>query len=112
LAKAHTPARKAWLAQQPSKGSVSIDAGALKALRNGRSLLPKGIIKVEQSFDFGDAIAVKAEGETIAQGLSNFSSEALLRIAGKHTSEIMQVLGYKDYDEVIHRDNLVLLSLS
>ncbi|MCA9835905.1 MAG: glutamate 5-kinase [Trueperaceae bacterium] len=109
LAKAHTPARKAWLTQQASKGSIAIDAGAFKALKTGRSLLPKGIVEIEKSFDFGDAIAVTFERRLVAQGLSNYGSESLRRIMGKHTGEISKILGYKDYDEVIHRDNLVVL---
>ena len=110
LAKAHTPARKAWLAQQTAKGSIYIDQGALKALKAGRSLLPKGITGLDKQFDFGDAVAVKLGEEVVAQGLSNYGSEALSRIVGTHTADITEILGYKDYDEVIHRDNLVLLS--
>jgi glutamate 5-kinase len=109
LAKKHTPARKAWLAQQKSKGKITVDDGALKALQNGRSLLPSGITQVAGEFDFGDAIAVLHEDTVIAKGLSNYSSAALSKIKGKKTSEIEKVLGYKDYDEAIHRDNLVLL---
>lgn len=109
LAKAHTPARKAWLAQQKTKGSIHIDAGALNALKAGRSLLPKGITGLDKQFDFGDAVAVILEGKLVAQGLSNYGSESLARIIGKHTGEISDILGYKDYDEAIHRDNLVLL---
>jgi glutamate 5-kinase len=109
LAKKHTPARKAWLSQQKSKGKITVDAGALKALQNGRSLLPSGITQVEGDFEFGDAIAVLHENTVIAKGLSNYNNGALSKIKGKKTSEIEKVLGYKDYDEAIHRDNLVLL---
>ncbi len=109
--KRHRPARKAWLTQQATKGSISIDQGAFRALQNGRSLLPKGITQVESYFEFGDAVAVKYEGKEVAQGLTNYGSEALGRIAGKHSKDIRNVLGYKDYDEAIHRDNLVLLDV-
>jgi glutamate 5-kinase len=109
LPKHHTPARKAWLSQQRSKGKITIDDGAVKALQNGRSLLPSGITQVEGEFEFGDAVAVLHESNVLAKGLSNYSSDALSRIKGKKTSEIERVLGYKDYDEAIHRDNLVLL---
>ncbi len=108
LAKRHTPARKAWLSQQKSKGTITVDDGALKALKNGRSLLPSGITSVEGEFEFGDAIAVLHEEVIIAKGLSNYSSTALEKIKGRKTSEIEKVLGYKDYDEAVHRDNLVL----
>jgi glutamate 5-kinase len=109
LAGASTPARKAWLAQQPSRGSIHIDPGAHNALVKGRSLLPKGVTAVSGDFRFGDAVAVLQAGEQIALGLSNYSSDALTRILGRHTQDIALVLGYKDFDEVIHRDNLVLV---
>ncbi len=109
LAGKHTPARKAWLAEQLSHGQLLIDDGALSALQAGRSLLPRGIFAVEGRFDFGDAVALVHNGVVVAQGLSNYGSEALQRIKGLHTAEIAEVLGYKDYDEVVHRDNLVLV---
>ena len=109
LAKSHTPARKAWLMQQPTKGQVMIDAGAMKALKNGRSLLPSGITGLSGQFEFGDAVAINFEQKQVAQGLSNYSSQAVAKIMGRHTREITGVLGFKDYDEVVHRDNLVVL---
>jgi len=108
LAKAPPTARKSWLAQQRSRGTVEVDAGALRALQTGRSLLPKGIIGVTGSFSFGDPVTVTHEGEKVALGLSNYSSSALAKIQGHHTRDIAALLGAKDYDEVIHRDNLVL----
>ena len=110
LAQAHPPARKAWLAQQPTRGRIFVDAGAARALQGGRSLLPSGVTKVEGRFDFGDAVAVVFEDTVLAQGLSNYSSAAIERIMGRQTRDIAAVLGYKDYDEVIHRDNLGVLS--
>lgn len=109
IARPHTPARKAWLAQQPARGEIAIDEGAALALRAGRSLLPKGVIGVVGSFDFGDAVALTLDRQVIARGLVNYDSEALRLIQGLHTGEIAARLGYKDYDEVIHRDNLVLV---
>ena len=109
LARSHTPARKAWLAQQPTRGEVQIDPGAAAALQRGRSLLPSGVAGVIGAFDFGDAVAVTQGGRLLARGLSNYGSEALARIQGRQSHEISAVLGYKDYDEVIHRDNLVLM---
>ncbi|MEJ2287364.1 MAG: glutamate 5-kinase [Deinococcales bacterium] len=109
LAHARTPARKAWIAQQPPRGSVDVDDGAAAALARGRSLLPRGVLAVQGSFAFGDAVAVRHQGEALAIGLSNYGSDALARIVGRHTSEIAGVLGAKDFDEVVHRDNLVLL---
>ena len=109
LARKHTPARKAWLAQQPVRGRITVDEGAYRALHRGRSLLPSGITEVKGDFVFGSAVAVLHGGAAVAQGLCNYSSSALQAIRGKQTAEIAGVLGYKDYDEVIHRDNLVLL---
>jgi glutamate 5-kinase len=108
LARAPMAARKSWLASQPTRGALEIDAGALAALRAGRSLLPKGVAEVTGDFAFGDAVAVTHGGVRVGQGLCNYSSHALAAIRGRHTREIAGVLGYKDYDEVIHRDNLVL----
>ena len=108
LAGAHAPARKAWLAQQPERGSVEVDDGAERALRSGRSLLPSGVTGVSGEFDFGDAVAIRHAGKVVGRGLCNYGAEALARIRGRQTAEIAQVLGYKDFDEVIHRDNLVL----
>jgi len=108
-ARAPTSARKAWLAQQPPRGEVHIDAGAAQALSKGRSLLPSGVTAVGGWFAFGDAVAILHQEQEIARGLSNYGSEALARIRGRQTHEIHTVLGYKDYDEVVHRDNLVLV---
>ena len=106
--KTHRPARKAWIAQQPARGSVDVDAGAVAALRAGRSLLPSGITGVRGTFRFGDAVEVCGDGVRLGTGLVNYGSDALAKIRGKHTREIASVLGYHDYDEIIHRDNLVL----
>ena len=110
LAQAHPPARKAWLAQQPTKGRITVDAGAARALKAGRSLLPSGITEVSGAFSFGDAVSVEHEGQPLARGLANYSGSSLQKIKGRQTRDIASVLGYKDYDEVIHRDNLVLTS--
>lgn len=104
-----TPARKAWLARQQSQGSIVVDVGALRALQQGKSLLPSGVLSVAGRFAFGDAVAVVHADQSYALGLSNYPSEALQQICGLQTHAIAATLGYKDYDEVIHRDNLVLL---
>jgi len=109
LARRRTPARKAWIAQQPARGAVDLDAGAAAALSRGRSLLPRGVSAVEGEFAFGDAIALRHDGHTLGIGLSNYASDALARIKGCHTNEIAGILGAKDFDEVVHRDNLALV---
>ncbi|MFN8389878.1 MAG: glutamate 5-kinase [Bdellovibrionota bacterium] len=104
--------RKKWLAFfQRTKGSIVIDDGARTALEErGRSLLPIGIRKLEGTFLKGSMVAIRAlDGRIIAQGLVEYSSSELEQIKGRKTSEVGAVLGSRDVDEVIHRDNLVLL---
>lgn len=104
--------RKGWIAYATrAKGNLYIDEGAVKALLNdGKSLLPSGIKKVEGDFDTGDAVyCIDEKGEKIAKGLVNYSSCEIKMIKGKKSSEIEKILGYKYSDEVIHRDNLVIL---
>ncbi|HCL82137.1 MAG TPA: glutamate 5-kinase, partial [Nitrospiraceae bacterium] len=94
------------------KGSLIIDDGAVNAvLKTGKSLLPSGIVKVEGEFDTGDAVYfVDLNGNRIAKGIVNYSAHDMERIKGRKTSEIETILGYKYSDEVVHRDNLVVLS--
>lgn len=110
LARAHVPARKAWILNQPRRGVIEVDAGAAKALRAGRSLLPSGIVAASGAFGFGDAVEVRSGGEPVAVGLTNYGRDAVARIRGRHTSDVASILGAKDYDEVIHRDNLAVLA--
>ncbi len=105
--------RKGWIAYAiKPKGSLVIDDGAVSAImRAGKSLLPSGIIRVEGVFDTGDAVyCVDLRGNRIAKGIVNYSSHDTEKIKGKKTTEIESILGYKYSDEVVHRDNLVLLA--
>ncbi|MEW5744095.1 MAG: glutamate 5-kinase [Nitrospirota bacterium] len=105
--------RKGWIAYAVKpKGSLIMDDGAVNAiLKSGKSLLPSGIVTVEGAFDIGDAVyCVDSKGARIAKGIVNYSSVDISRIRGKKTSEIESLLGYKYSDEVIHRDNLVVLA--
>ena len=71
--------------------------------------MPSGVIGIQGEFDVGDAVTCEdAAGKAIAKGLTNYNSKEILKIKGKKTGEIASILGYKDYDEVIHRDNLVV----
>ena len=103
--------RKHWLAfsTRPA-GSLILDDGAKNALlKKGKSLLSSGITGIEGDFDSGDAVScVSPNGKEIARGIVNYSSEEIKRIKGLKTTEIEKVLGYKYFDEVIHRDNLVI----
>ncbi len=105
--------RKRWVAfGQSVQGTLTLDAGAVRAVQGqGKSLLPAGITAVEGTFGIGACVRLAdASGKDLARALVNFSSEDVRRIMGRRTSEIEAVLGHKDYDEVVHRDNLVLLS--
>jgi glutamate 5-kinase len=104
--------RKHWIAYTVSSaGKVVVDNGAREALVNkGKSLLPGGVVKVEGNFKLGDCVAcVDLKGTVFARGLTKYSSTDLDRIKGLKTSQIESILGHKDYDEVIHRDDLVIL---
>ena len=107
--------RKRWIAHGINeKGIVVIDEGAAKAVtEQGKSLLPTGILAVRGQFKIGDSICcISLQGETVARGITNYSSEDLAKIKGEKSNRIESILGYKYSDEVIHRDNLVLDDLN
>ena len=93
------------------KGSIQIDDGARTALvEKGTSLLAAGIVVVEGGFESGDAITIQdSAGREIARGLCNYSCADVDAIKGLKSRDIAGILGRKDFDEVIHRDNLVIL---
>ncbi|MCX5834196.1 MAG: glutamate 5-kinase [Deltaproteobacteria bacterium] len=103
--------REYWIAfTLRSRGKLILDDGAKNAIvTQGKSLLPSGITKVEGDFEVGDpVICIGTDGKAFAKGLVNYGSKDLVKIQGLKTAKIMQVLGYKDYDEVIHRDNMAV----
>jgi len=105
-------ARKHWIAYTARpRGTVKVDAGAKEALVNGnKSLLSSGVTEESGKFDVGDVVSIaEAGGQEFARGLFNFSSAELKKIKGLKTSQIKEALGYKYYDEIVHRDNLVIL---
>ena len=92
-------------------GSVQIDAGAARALLTGSSLLPVGVTLVSGEFDRGDTISVlDANGHILGHGLASYQAGELTKIAGRHSREIETILGYAYGEEVIHRDQLMLLT--
>jgi glutamate 5-kinase len=104
---------KRWIAYSlPMKGALQVDAGAYTALtKHGKSLLASGLIGVTGKFDFGDAVScVDNSGDEFARGLVNYNANKVNKIKGKKTSEFERLLGHRHYDEVIHRDNLVILT--
>ena len=104
-------ARKAWLGGRLRlKGTITVDAGAAKALAGGSSLLAKGITAVAGEFVRGDAVAIQGPGGTpLANGLSEYDAPECVRLIGTHTSEQADLLGYAPRSAVVHRDQLVLL---
>ena len=105
-------ARKQWLADHLTvSGVVRLDAGAVKAVaRDGKSLLPVGVVEVSGDFARGAVVGIAdAQGRELARGLINYSAEESRRIMRKPSAEIEAILGYVDEPELIHRDNLVML---
>ena len=102
-------ARKQWIIGSVApKGEVIIDHGAVKALSNGKSLLPAGVKKISGTFEKGDHILVKDQNnKECARGLTSFSSIEVEKIKGSHSKEIKNILGYSSREEVIHKDDLV-----
>jgi len=103
-------ARKKWIAGSlEPRGALFIDAGAVKALRSGKSLLPAGVIKIEGSFDRGDAVLVRGpDGAEIGRGLIAYDSADADKIKRRSSADIQMILGYAGRSEMIHRDDLVL----
>ena len=113
LAKGRTVAsRKRWIGWTANaRGKLILDEGACRAIEsNGKSLLSVGVTSVDGTFRKGDVVVLtSADGREIARGLTNYSSEETRIIAGVSTEQIEALLGHCPYDEVIHRDNLVLV---
>lgn len=103
-------ARKQWIAGTLTpRGVLHIDSGAEQALRTGSSLLPVGVHKVDGVFARGDAVDIAIDGRRVARGLVGYDSGETRRIMGSQSQEIASTLGYSGRNELIHRDNLVLL---
>jgi glutamate 5-kinase len=105
-------ARKQWIAGSlKPAGRIQVDAGAAAALRRGRSLLPAGVTHAEGVFERGDAVdVVDPQGVVIARGLTAYFCADVLRIMGRRSNQIEQLVGFRGRDEIIHRDDLVLRS--
>ena len=104
-------AREKWIVSSiGNDGKIFIDDGAAKALKNGKSLLPAGITKIEGNFVKGDnVLVVDNDGKDCARGLTSFSSDEIKKIKGLKTDQIEKVLGYASKSEIIHRDDMVKL---
>ncbi len=104
-------ARKDWIASAVKiSGSVTVDAGAIKALKAGKSLLPAGVTAVSGKFERGDIIAIhEAGGAPVAKGIAGYNAAETKQIRGKKSDEVEGILGYSHRDTLIHRDDLVML---
>lgn len=105
-----TTARKKWISSHvKAAGSLTIDGGAVKALKSGRSLLAAGVIKVSGDFSHGDAVEIlDIDNNRLAMGLVSYAADESRQILGCKSTDIGDILGFTRGDELIHRDNLVL----
>ena len=101
--------RSRWIILSRASGAVHVDAGAKAAVLKKNSLLPAGIVGVEGIFDRGDVVKLECEGRVFAKGITDYTSEELIQIKGAHTNEIEGILGYKNYDNVIKKENIGIL---
>src|SRR6516165_8985460 len=102
--------RKKWIAGSlEPKGTLTIDAGAVAALRRGNSLLPVGVIRVDGEFARGDAVVIRdPDGLEVGRGLCAYDAEDAQKIRGRASSEIDAILGFSGRAEMVHRDDLVV----
>lgn len=98
--------RERWIRYALSAGRIVIDQGARNALLKGSSLLPSGIVEVEGEFEPGGIVSIMYRNHEIAKAVVDYSSDELRKIKGKHTDKIEGILGYKNYDNVIRRENI------
>jgi glutamate 5-kinase len=103
-------ARKKWIAGSlEPKGVLTIDAGAVVALRKGRSLLPAGVIRIDGTFARGDAVVIRGpDGAEIGRGLVAYDAEDAEKIKGRSSADILLILGIEGRSEMVHRDHLVV----
>jgi glutamate 5-kinase len=105
--------RKQWIAGtlKPA-GAIAVDAGAVRALMGGKSLLPAGVTRAVGRFERGDTVSILGpDGAEVARGICAYSDGDAARIIGRQTAEIEKVLGFRGRDEIVHRDDLVLLKV-
>jgi glutamate 5-kinase len=103
-------ARKKWIAGSlEPRGALTIDDGAVKALRIGKSLLPAGVIKIDGAFGRGDAVIVRGpDGAEVGRGLIAYDAADAEKVKGKSSADVRAILGFSGRAEMIHRDDLVL----
>lgn len=112
IPKRQLPARKRWLAFVPRvKGQIVVNEGAKQSVADGKSLLPAGVLGVAGEFESGDVVAlVDGAGSLFAKGITNYSADEIKKVAGLHSDKVAKILGVGRKSEVVHHDNLVILS--
>lgn len=104
-------ARKGWIASMKPKGRLVLDGGAVRAMAQGKSLLPAGVVSVSGAFGRGDPVEiVSPKGEVLGHGLSRYTSEEAAKIAGHRSDEIETLLGYSGRAALVHRDDLAMIA--
>lgn len=98
-----------WVLLSKSSGTITIDRGAMNAVMATSGLLPKGIVAVAGDFERGDVVDIECGGAVFAKGITDYDAEEIQKIKGAHTDDIEKILGHKDYDNVIRKENLALL---
>ncbi|MBZ3935324.1 glutamate 5-kinase [Methanimicrococcus blatticola] len=98
-----------WVLLSKSSGTITVDRGAMNALMTTSGLLPKGIVAVSGDFERGDIVDIECGGAAFAKGITDYDAEEIQKIKGVHTDDIEKILGHKDYDNVIRKENLALL---
>ena len=103
-------ARKTWIAGSlEPRGAITLDDGAVRALRSGKSLLPAGVTAVSGAFERGDAVILRdAQGRDLGRGLIAYDHTDAARIIGRNSRDITDILGYAGRSEMIHRDDMAL----
>ena len=109
--KENLPDKKRWIGYATNIiGQIVVNKGAKKALLEQKSLLPIGVLDVIHEFNKGDVVSILDEkGDEIARGIVNYSSDSCRKVIGRHSDNIMEILGFKNYDAIITRDNITLL---
>jgi glutamate 5-kinase len=95
-----------WILLSRSCGSIEVDSGAMEAILNSMSLLPSGVTRVQGKFDRGEIVEIVCEGKVFAKGITDYTSEELEKVKGQHTDMIADILGYKNYNHVIKKENI------
>jgi len=98
--------RTRWIILASSSGIIDVDRGAMLALQRSNGLLPSGVIGLDGDFSRGDVVELRCEGRVFAKGITDYSSEELARVKGAHSDQIEEILGYRNYVNVIRRENI------